>query len=321
MDNVAVRFDTAPVRACADAAPSAATRGVWVESPQAFSANRVQPIQHNLHQHPLMQLPALTALAKRLSATKQCRFIAPTTDQADEFHHSPQDSQGRAIDEVMRRIEEPGSWLALYNIETDSTYKAFLDEVIDSARALVEPQQPGIFNVAGYFFISAPPSVTPFHIDSENNFLLQVRGRKTINVWDHTDRQVLPPELAEQFIVYRSLDKVRLRDGFRERSHEFDIGPGQGVYFPCTSPHMTRCDTDWVREGDGVSVSIAVVFYTNVTQRSANVHVWNILLRRLGLTPRQPGESEWLDRLKYPLGRALVWFKQRFRDYKPRKGI
>ncbi|GEM_PF-6338454 len=29
--------------------------------------------------------------------------------------------------------------------------------------------------------------------------------------------------------MYCSLDKVRLKDGFRERSHEFDVGPGDGV--------------------------------------------------------------------------------------------
>ena len=305
----------------AGAAAAASALRVWHEGPQAFSTRRVEPIRHNIHQHPLMQLPALTALAKRLSETKQCRFITPDTAQADEFFHSPQDPQGRAIDEVMRRIEEPGSWLALYNVETDPVYRVFLDEVVDSARALIEPQQRGIFNIGGFIFISAPPSVTPFHIDRENNLWLQVQGRKTINVWDPTDREVVPAPLVDEFIVYSSLDRVRLQEGFRERSHEFDVGPGQGVYFPSTSPHMTRCDPGWTRPGDGVSVSIGVVFYTEATRRAANVHVWNVLMRRLGFTPTLPGISPWRDLLKYPLGSALVKFKKHFRGYKPRKGI
>lgn len=292
---------------------------VWVDQPQAFSTGRVEAIHHNFHEHPLMQLPELAKLAKDLSATKQCRFITPDTQQASAFAHNADSHDGRTIDEVFRRIEEPGSWVALYNVETDPLYREFLAEVTACVRPLVEVQQPGMFNVGGFIFISAPPSVTPFHMDRENNFWLQVKGRKTMNVWDHTDRQVVAAEAADEFIVYGS--QVRLKEDFRELSHEFNVGPGDGVYFPSTSPHMTRCDPGWVRPGDGVSISIGVVFYTDVTRRSANVHALNQLLRRLGMSPREPGETIMLDQLKYPFGRALIWFKKTFRDYKPQVGM
>lgn len=268
-----------------------------------------------------MRLPELARLAKDLSATKQCRFITPDTQQASAFAHNAAAHDGRTIDEVFRRIEEPGSWVALYNVETDPVYRTFLAEVTACVRPLVDAQQPGMCNVGGFIFISAPPSVTPSHMDRENNFWLQVKGRKTMNVWDPTDRHVVGADTADEFILYGSLDKVRLKDGFRERSHEFDVGPGDGVYFPSTSPHMTRSDPGWVRAGDGVSISIGVVFYTDVTRRSANVHAWNHLLRRLGFSPREPGRSIGLDRLKYPFGRALIWFKKTFRDYKPQVGM
>lgn len=268
-----------------------------------------------------MQLPELAKLAKDLASTRQCRFIKPGSGQASEFHHDPQDPRGRSIDEVFRRIEEPGSWVALYNVETHPVYKAFLAEVTATVRKLVDPQQPGMFSVGGFIFISAPPCVTPFHMDRENNFWLQVRGRKTMNVWNHTDRHVVPAHTVDTFIVHAGLEDVRLKEGFRERSHEFDVGPGDGVYFPSTSPHMTRSDPQWVRPGDGVSISIGVVFYTEVTRRAANIHVLNLLLRRLGLSPREPGQSAWLDRVKYPLGRTLVWFKKSFRGYAPKVGM
>lgn len=293
----------------------------WVDDAKTFSAQRVQAIHHNFHEHPLMQLPELARLAKDLSATNQCRFIQPGRTQGSVFHHAPLDPEGRGIDEVFRHIEVPGSWVALYNVETDPRYREFLAEVTASVRSLVDPQQPGMFNVDGFIFISAPPSVTPFHMDRENNFWLQVKGRKTINVWDHTDRQVVAAEIADRFIVYADLDDVRLRDGFRERSHEFDVGPGDGVYFPSTSPHMTRSDPGWAQSGDGVSISIGVVFYTDETRRRANVHAWNLFLRKFGLSPRDPGQSGWLDRLKYPCGRALVWVKKTFRGYKPKVGM
>ena len=268
-----------------------------------------------------MQLPALADLARELVATRQCRFIRPHSDVDSEFEHRPEAPDGRSIDEVFRRIEEPGSWVALYNVETHPAYRQLLAEVAAGARALVEPLQPGMFEVGGFIFISAPPSVTPFHIDRENNFWLQLRGRKVINVWEPTDRHVVSADAVDRFITHGVLDDVRLKDGFRERSHEFDVGPGDGVYFPSTSPHMTRSDPGWVRPGDGVSISIGVVFYTHATRRVANIRVLNLALGRLGLTPAEPGVSALRDWLKYPLGRALVWLLKTFRGYVPRKGM
>ncbi|MBL8289995.1 MAG: cupin-like domain-containing protein [Rubrivivax sp.] len=291
------------------------------ERPQDFSTRRVQALRHDYDRHPLMQLESLARLAKELYPTRQCRFIAPGTRQTSSFTHGDKDNYGRSIDEVFARIEEPGSWIALYNVETQPAYRAFLGEVIDGVRPLIEREQPGIFNVGGFIFISAPPSVTPFHMDRENNFWLQIRGRKVMNVWDPTDRHVVAAPDRDAFIVYADLEPVQLREGFVERSHAFDVGAGDGVYFPSTSPHMTRSDPDWVRPGDGVSVSIGVVFYTDVTRREANAHAWNLFLRQLGWSPRDVGESAWLDRLKHPLGRALLAAKVRFRGHRMRVGF
>ncbi|HJV95397.1 MAG TPA: cupin domain-containing protein, partial [Albitalea sp.] len=286
--------------------PSGASRHrVWVDDGAAFSTSKVSTLRHNFHEHPLMQLPELARLAHRLMPSGQCRFIVPGTTQASEFLHHPETPDGRGIDEVFRRIEEPGAWIALYNVETDPQYRAFLADVQDAVKPLMKGEQPGIFNVGGFIFISAPPSVTPFHIDRENNFWLQMRGRKTMNVWDHTDREVVAAKEVEEFVLYGSLERVRLKDEFKPRSHEFNVGAGDGIYFPSTSPHMTRCDTDWVKPGDGVSVSIGTVFYSDVTRQHARVHQVNQVLRRLGMSPRAPGESAALDAFKAPFGHLL----------------
>ncbi len=314
-------FAPAATSAAAGQGTAAARFKVWVDAPQAFSTQTVHAIRHNFQDHPLMQMPELAKLAKALAPTRQCRFLAPGTQQDSAFDHGDADAHGRSLDEVFRRIEEPGSWIALYNVETHPPYREFLKEVTDSVRHLVDREEPGMFNVGGFVFISAPPSVTPFHIDRENNFWLQMRGRKIMNVWDPTDTAVVPDAVRETFIVYAGLDDVRLKEGFRERSHEFDVAAGDGVYFPSTSPHMTHSETGWTQPGDGVSVSIGVVFYTSVTRRRANVHAWNLFLRNRGWTPAPPGRSELLDRLKYPLGKALIWFKQTFRGHKTRVGF
>jgi hypothetical protein len=286
-----------------------------------FSSYRVTPIKHSFHEHPLMELPRLAELAKVLYKTQQCRFILPGITQASAFDHHAVSPDGRDIEDVFRRLDESGSWLALYNIETDPTYAAFLNEVVDSARHLLDARQSEIFKVAGFMFLSAPPSVTPFHIDRENNLWLQMHGRKIINVWNHTDREVVPGKHVDEFIVSGTLEHVRLKDGFRERSHECDVGPGDGVYFPATSPHMTRTTTDWVRPGNGISISLGVVFYTRHTYYEANIHACNLLLRRFGMSPRSPGANRFVDALKFACGRTHVWIRKTFRGYRPSNGL
>ena len=281
-----------------------------------FSLGKLGAIRHNYHLHPLMQMDRLAQLAKSLVATEQCRFIAHDTTVSSEFHHEKESPDGRSIDEVFRRIEEPGSWVALYNVQTDPTYNLFVRDVMASASHIVDGHEK-IFDVRGFIFISAPPSVTPLHIDRENNFWLQVHGRKTLNVWERSDHDVVTATDVEDFIVWGG-GAVRLKDEMLPSSIEFDCGPGDGVYFPSTTPHMTRSDRNWTQPGNGVAVSIGIVFYSDVTRRAAYVHTVNQLLRRhLGWQPRAPQQSALLDGVKYPFGRLAVAFKRRFRGYKP----
>jgi hypothetical protein len=275
---------------------------VWADDPASFSTHSVAALRHNFHEHPLFQLAEFFRLAKELVPFDQCRFTRPNISQASSFTHDSRHPDGRSIDEVFQRIEEPGSWVALYNIEVIPRYAELLASVVDTMRTYVEREQPGIFKVNGFAFISAPPSVTPFHIDRENNFWLQLHGRKTMNVWDHTDRAVVPADAVEDFIVGHSLRKVRFKEEYRARSHQFETKPGDAVYFPSTSPHMTSSDRSWTQPGDGVSVSIGVTFYTSVTRKMARVHQFNRLVRKAGMSPAFPGQSSTADAFKAPIG-------------------
>jgi len=271
-----------------------------------FSTSKICKLKHNFHQHPLLQLPALEQLARELDPLHQCRFVRPGITQSSGFSHADHHPDGRSIEDVFRRIEEPGSWVALYNVEAIPRYRALLSEIIDSVRLRVEREQPDIFLETGFIFISAPPSVTPFHIDRENNFWLQLQGRKTMSVWPHTDRTVVSAAAVEDFIVAHSLRDVRFKEEFRARSQEFDVGPGDGVYFPSTSPHMTRSEPDWAVPGDGVSVSFGVNFYTSTTRQAAHVHQFNRVLRKgLNFSPAAPGQVPALDTIKAPLGSVV----------------
>jgi hypothetical protein len=285
-----------------------------------FSTTQLSAIKHNFHEHPLMQLDRLSELAESLALTAQCRFIAPSTTESAPFDHKGSSPDGRSVKEIFATIDQPGSWIALYNVQTDSAYAGFLQEVMASIDHVVAREEK-VFDIRGFIFISAPPSVTPFHIDRENNFWLNIRGRKTLSVWDRRDRSVVPGRDVEDFIMYRMLENVKLTESSRDKRIDFDCGPGDGVYFPATTPHMTRSDTSWVKPGDGVSISIGIDFYTNVTKRNAYIYSANRLMRRFSLTPQDPGVSPIGDTLKVALGRASVAFRKHLRGYSPPPGF
>jgi hypothetical protein len=132
---------------------------------------------------------------------------------------------------------------------------------------------------------------------------------------------MVPQNDIERFITYRTLANVKLRDErLTSRSHEMDCGPGDGMYFPSTAPHATRCDTSWTSPGDNVAISIGINFYTLATRKRANVHALNEMLRKLGMSPTFPGKSPTLDTMKYPFAKAYVAM-QKIRGFQPPPGF
>lgn len=292
-----------------------------------IDTTRFAPIQHDFSNHPSMTMPALQALAHRLDKTGQCRHISPKATQASTFDHQPAATDGRGLDEVFDQIDQPGAWLALYNVESDPEYAAFLDEVRIEFEPLIAHEQTGLHNIGGFVFISCAPSVTPFHIDRENNFWLQIKGSKTISVWPANDPAVISAEAAEKFVLNRDLADVVLRDNLRSNQHDFEMTAGNGLFFPCLTPHMTRCDPAPSAARTESSISVGIVFYSDQTRQQARVLAFNRLLRRSGLSPQPPGitgaqqQPSLRDRAKALGGLTAVRLMARLRDYSPPPGL
>ena len=281
--------------------------GVQPADPDRFSTFRVSRLRHDWHHHPLVQFDELAALAAELMPVGKCRFLAQNgVTPRSAFGHQPRHPDGRQIDEVFHRLSEPGQWLALYNIEVVPRYRVLLEQILAPLRARIEREQPGIFNLTGFFFLCAPPSVTPFHIDRENNFWLQLHGRKTLRLWDASNRGVIRADAVEDFIVAHSTTKICLAEAAPPSDYVFDSGPGDGVYFPTTSPHTAFSDTSWVRPGDGISAALAVTFYTSHTRQIARAHQFNRACRKyLRHAPTDVHQSHTLNAIKAPAGHIV----------------
>jgi hypothetical protein len=142
-------------------------------------------------------------------------------------------------------------------------------------------------------FITSPNRITSYHIDTECNFLLQVRGEKQISVFDRNDREVLTELELERFWSVDTNAAV-YKPQFQDRAATWTLRPGGGVHIPVNCPH-------WLRNADNVSVSVSINF-RYVDGVRGDLYRANHVLRRLGLRPRPPFASATIDRLKRPLG-------------------
>ncbi|HET9130294.1 MAG TPA: cupin domain-containing protein, partial [Terriglobia bacterium] len=159
-----------------------------------------------------------------------------------------------------------------------------LDEVMASSESVA----PGMKRRSGFVFVSSPGSITPFHFDQEYNFLLQIRGQKTVHVFP---RSIISEEEVEaRFAV--SHRNLRFQESFQRTAMTFDLQPGDGLHIPIAAPH-------WVRNGTGVSISFSITFHTPASERRSALYRLNNHIRGMGITPVAPGKSVLRDGAKY----------------------
>ncbi len=250
-------------------------------------------IRHNLAGHELFTLPRLIELAQRLPGDR-VEYNAGNIPVSQDPATTPRN--GLSIEETMRRIEECRSWLVLKNVEQDPAYAALLNGCLNEIKTFSEPIVPGMCRREGYVFITSPDSVTPYHMDNEYNFLLQIRGQKQISLFDRADRSILSELELETFYTggHRNLT---FKDEYQAKAQVFQLTPGDGLHFPITAPH-------WVKNGPAVSISFSITFRTPASEKRELVFRVNAGLRKLGLTPTTAGVAPGRDALKATAYRA-----------------
>ena len=244
-------------------------------------------IGHHLAGHPLFELSRLTRLSQTLPEAN-VEYNAgdiPISLAADQTPRN-----GLSPEETIRRIAQCKSWLVLKNVEHDPDYRALLQRCLAQVASHSEPMRPGMCLAQAFIFITSPGSVTPYHMDPEHNFLLQIRGSKRIRLFDGRDRSIVSEEDLERHYggAHRNLI---YRDDLATKGWTFELKPGFGLHFPVTAPH-------YVKNGPEVSVSFSITFRTPDIERRSEVHNFNAFLRRNGLQPATAGKHPWRDRLK-----------------------
>ena len=256
-----------------------------IEAPtfsEAF-ARRSIAVNHRLVDHPLFSLDAIAALADRLppASVRRERGNLPLVNREGyvDIGEGPPSA-------TIRDIERNGFRVSLRDIQQDPAYARLIGECLDEVETILGDREGGMKRRTGYLFITAPASNTPMHFDPEHSFLLQLRGVKHVSVAAFDDDSIRQREL-DRYYDAADCDFAAME----EIAEDFLLDPGAGVYLPSFVPH-------WVTTEAGISVSFSIPFYTEFSERAESVNRINRRLRKMHLSPRGPGRSEPVDRVK-----------------------
>lgn len=238
--------------------------------------------EHMVHRLDLFELDRLAALARRLgpqNAYWSTRPIGIGDGWGDLDGHDA------ALDQAVLDIAGSNSLVMLKGIEADPEYGAVFRGVV-AEYARLGGLHGDMAHGRATLLISSPRRITGYHIDAEVNFLLQLRGEKTVYVFDGSDPAVLPPPELEAFFA-GNMNAAIFRPAQQDNAWAVAFRPGLGVHMPVAWPH-------WVQNGTDVSVSISINYDLRSVARQARMHRANAKLRKLGLSPVRPGAG-WLD--------------------------
>lgn len=257
-------------------------------------------IIHNLVGHPLLEIPRLIQLARVLSGSilyfkgdQAINQVDPTAGPKSSKRTFLERGLSRPMlspTEVLAQIEGCGAWMQLRDVGMDPEYAALLSSIIDEFRPVSEPVARGLSAPRADIFVSSPSSTTPFHLDEEHNFLLQIRGSKTLSIADGFNAEVLAPESLREYFAGDG-ELAPYSEHLEQHSMHVHLSSGEGVHIPPCFPH-------WVQNGQEVSISLGILWYSDVTARRRHLYRVNAQLERAGLHPSTPGDNHVTDAIK-----------------------
>ncbi len=249
---------------------------------------------HNLAGNPLFDLPRLTKLAEFLikkegaSCVRWKNASSPVDAKWDQL---PPSEQLANVSDAIQNLDKSGSWVVLYRVQNDPEYSAILEQALDDIEEMIgHPLRPEITWKDSYIFMGSPHAITPYHIDHETAFLMQVHGNRMAYLWDQKDRSVITEEELENYYM-GDLGAGTYREENQSKAHEFAMDAGKGVHHPVLAPH-------YYKNGDDYSVAIGVHLCLREVDQRGRAYQVNSCLRKLGLKPTPVGIDPSKDNTK-----------------------
>ncbi len=243
-------------------------------------------LDHALSDHQLFTLERLVDLASKMPRDK-IEYNSGKVDINQDPDTTPQVNLEPA--QVIREIETCGAWLVIKNVESEPAYRALLAEFIGELSDASGLEAEMFEDLQGFIFISSAGSTTPFHIDAEENILVQISGDKKVHVFENEDRSLVSE--GEMEISPDGHRNMHYQPSHEERAAVFNLKEGDAVHIPYMQPH-------WVGTGERYCISMAMTWKTPEVRRLNKIRFMNGTLRRYGWVQNPPGHSALADGAK-----------------------
>jgi hypothetical protein len=253
--------------------------------------------RHGLKGHALFELGSLVELARRMPDHRETYWSNGEVDVADRWETS-RDAR-LSPEDTIAHIADNHSLVILKHTEQDPVYgplfQDFLAKVIDLSG---EEMRREVAVGEVLILISSPNRLTPYHVDAECNFLVQVVGDKTLSVFDQTDRTLVSDDVVERYHA-GDFSSAGYQEDRQSEAKVYDLRAGSGVHIPVFAPH-------WVRNHDNISVALSVNYELHPIRRQERICKLNSRLRKMGFAPPPPGISPWRDGIKLAAASSLI---------------
>lgn len=247
----------------------------------------IQPVEHNLGEHPLFTDAALAKLIQdNPHAIKELTTMDP--DREDHRSWKRGSHEGMSGEELLDAVRKGLLWVNIGDAgKCDPGYQDFIDGLMET----LEGQVPGLktFNRHIGVLISSPGARVFYHCDIPGQGLMHVRGEKTIWIYPDGD-PFLPQETLERVVTGLTSEDIEYDPSFEAHATRLHLTPGTGALWPLNWPHR-------VVNGSSLNVSVTIEYWTDEIRRHAIVNTANGVLRQIfGLNPRSraiSGPSFW----------------------------
>jgi hypothetical protein len=265
-------------------------------------------VPHNLHTRPMFNDAGLASLLDRYPRDRLGVFTMGA-DPVDWRSWRSGDAGDLSGTELMAGVRAGRIWL---NLRATNHYLEDYAALSDELFADKETQIKGLKTLKRDLgvLISSPDAQVFYHLDSPLVSLWQIRGTKTVRVYEPS-APFARPEQIEGVILRETAEQIPFDPTWDALAKEVTLEPGMIVTWPQNAPHR-------IVNGSMVNVSLSVEFMTPQALLRANVIYANgVLRRRFGWTPAIQKGLDPRALTKFGLARAFKMLNvQKAHEYK-----
>jgi hypothetical protein len=232
---------------------------------------------HKLAGHPLFELDSLVDLSRRMPKCADYAYWSNGTEgPANQWGAR---GKSLSLQATIAGIADNDSLVLIKHAWQDEVYGPVLRSCLSEAVELCGAQmRADVILGNATILIASPNRVTPYHIDWDCNFLMQIAGNKALHVFNGADRTLLTLAELEGFCS-GNINSARYQFARERDAAVYHLGAGDGVHVPVHAPH-------WAQNGNNVSVALSVNYDLRSEQRNADLYRLQHWGRRAGLKTR-----------------------------------